>query len=179
MARLLHALLLGLVGAGIVHIVILLLVPSYSQRDAWTALSEQSNYYVTTRLDPPGAEPLIGSLDPLFDAVACRFDLTDGPVHIHGGGEVPYWSLSVHDRAGQNVFSVNDRSSSASALDFVIATPVQMIDLRNELPLAFERSVFIEAGVGEGIAVVRAFVPDGSWEPTVARYLRGIVCEPG
>lgn len=178
MARLVHALLLGLVGAGIIHIVILLLVPSYSQRDAWTALSEQSNYYVATRLDPPDAEPLIGSLDPLFDAIACRFDLADGPVRVHGDGGVPYWSLSVYDRAGQNVFSVNDRSSSTGALDFVVATPVQMIDLRNELPLAFSRSVFIEAAIGEGIAVLRAFVPDRSWEPTVAGYLRGVVCEP-
>ena len=179
MGRLLHALVLGVVGAGIVHIVILLLVPSYSQRDAWAALSERSNYYFVTRLDPPGAEPLIGSIDPLFDAAACRFDLADGPVHVRGDGEVPYWSLSVYDRVGLNVFSVNDRSSSDSALDFVVATPSQMIDLRNDLPVSFDRSVFIEADVEDGIVVVRAFVPDESWEPTVTRYLQGVTCEPG
>ena len=178
MSRLLHALVLGIVGAGIVHIVILLLVPSYSQRDAWTVLSERSNFYVVTRLDPPGAEPLIGSIDPLFEATACRFDLGDGPVHIHGNGKVPYWSLSVYDRIGQNVFSVNDRSSSDGALDFVVATPAQMIELRNDLPMDFERSVFIEADVGEGIALVRAFVPDGSWEPAVTRYLQDVACQP-
>src|SRR5690606_39161297 len=71
MTRLLHALVLGLVGAGIVHIVVLLLVPAHSQRDAWTTLSQQSNYYSHTRLDPPGASPLIASIDPLFSAIAC------------------------------------------------------------------------------------------------------------
>lgn len=178
MTRLLHAVLLGLLGAGIVHIAVLLMVPSYSQRDAWSALSQHSNYYVPTRLDPPGAEPLIGSLDPLFNAVACRFDLEEGVVRVHGDGEAPYWSASIHDRAGQNVFSLNDRSSAGGALDFVVATPVQMIELRNALPPEFARSVFVEADIGEGIVVVRAFTPDESWEPAISLYLRGIACTP-
>lgn len=177
-AGLLHALALGLVGAGIVHIVILLLVPSYSERDTWSILSQHANYYVTTRLDPPAAEPLVGSMDPLFDAVACRFDLDEGTVRVHGRGEVPYWSISVYDRAGQNVFSLNDRSSTDGQLDFVVATPVQMIELRNALPPQYDRSVFIEADIGEGIVVVRAFAPDESWEPAISRYLAGIACTP-
>lgn len=178
-AALLHALLLGLVGAGIVHIAILLMVPSYSQRDAWSILSQQANYYTLARLDPPGAAPLIGSMDPLFNAVACRIDLEEGTVRVHGSGNAPYWSISVYDRAGQNVFSLNDRSSADGQVDFVIATPAQMIDLRNALPAAYDRSVFIEADIGEGMVVVRAFVPDESWEPTISRYLDGIACTPG
>lgn len=177
MSRLIHALVLGLVGAGIVHIVVLLLVPGYSQRDAWSALAERSNFYVVTRLNPPGEAPLIGSLDPLFDAVACRFDLADGPLRVHAEGKVPYWSLSVYDRVGQNVYSVNDRASADGSLDFVVASPSQMVELRNDLPAAFERSVFIEANVGDGIVVLRAFVPDESWQPAVARYLKGAACE--
>lgn len=176
MSRLLHAILVGIFGAGIIHIVVLLLVPSHSQRDTWSALSQQANYYVMTRLDPPAGAPLIASLDPLFDAVACRFDLEDGVVRVHGDGSVPYWSISVYDRSGQNIFSFNDRSSSEGLLDFVLATPVQMIDLRNDLPEEFDRSVFVEAGIGEGIAVIRAFAPDVSWEPTVSAYLEGIAC---
>ena len=176
MSRLLHALAVGLVGAGIVHIVVLLLVPVYSERDAWSALSQQANFYRTVRLDPPGAPPLIGSLDPLIDAVACRFDLRDGVVRVHGEGQVPYWSISVHDRAGLNVYSFNDRSSPRGLFDFVVATPAQMIGLRNALPPELDDSIFIEADTAEGIVVVRAFVPDESWEPTITAWLRGVTC---
>lgn len=176
MARLLHAILLGLLGAGVVHIIVLLLVPTYSQRDAWSVLSERSNYYTMTRVDPPGARPLIASIDPLFNAVACRFDLGEGIVRVNGTGEVPYWSVSVYDRGGQNVFSFNDNSTQDRTLDFVVATSVQMIELRNALPVEFDRSVFIEADIGEGIVVVRAFAPDESWDDTVARYLAGLDC---
>lgn len=176
MTKILHAIVLGLLGAGIVHIVVLLLVPSYSQRDAWSTLSERSNFYAVTRLDPPGAPPLVATMDPLFDAAACRFDLREGVLRVHGEGAVPYWSMSVYDRTGQNLFSLNDNSSSGRVLDFVVATPVQMIALRNELPADFERSVFVEAETAEGIVVVRAFAPDESWEPTVADFVSGIDC---
>jgi uncharacterized membrane protein len=176
MARFLHAIFVGLVGAGIVHIAVLLLIPAYSQRDAWSTLSEQANFYAVTRLDPANSAPLIGSLDPLLSAAACRFDLSDGPVRMHGAGEVPYWSVSVYDRSGQNVFSFNDTSTPERVLDFVVATPAQMIGLRNDLPPTFEDSVFIEADIGEGIAVVRVFTPDESWEPTITSYLRDLGC---
>lgn len=178
MTRLLYAILLGLVGAGIVHIVVLLMVPSHSQRDAWTTLSQHSNYYFPTRLDQPGAPPLIASIDPLFSAIACRFNLDENIVRVHGRANLPYWSISVYDRAGQNIFSFNDRSSSDGQLDFVVATPVQMIELRNAMPPEFDDSVFVEAEIDEGIVVVRAFTPDESWSPAVARELRAIACTP-
>lgn len=176
MTRLLHALALGLLGAGIVHIAVLLLVPSYSERDAWSALSQQANFYRTVRLDPPNAPPMIGSLDPLFDAVACRFDLRDGVLQVHGEGPVPYWSISVHDRAGLNIFAFNDRSAPQGRLDLVVATPAQMIALRNALPPALDKSVFVEAAIDEGIVVVRTFAPDESWEPTISEWLRAVGC---
>lgn len=178
MSRLVYALLLGLVGAGIVHIVVLLLVPSYSQRDAWSTLAAREQLYDLVRLDNPGAAPLIGSLDPLFSAAACRFDLQDGALRVWGEGSVPYWSISIHDRAGQNIFSFNDRSSSDGRLDFVVASPLQMIELRNAMPVEFDRSVFVEAALDEGIVVLRAFAPDESWSPTVTAYLEGITCAP-
>ena len=176
MTRLIHALILGLVGAGIIHVVVLLLVPTYSQRDAWSALSEQANYYRIVRLDPPQAAPLIGSLDPLFSAVACRFDLQDGVMRLHGKGSVSFWSVSIYDRTGLNIFSLNDGTSPGGELDFVVAQPTQMIALRNAMPAELDGAAFIQADIDEGIAVVRAFVPDPSFELGLSTWLRGIGC---
>jgi uncharacterized membrane protein len=176
MVRLFHALALGLLGAGIVHIVVLLLVPAWSERDAWSALSQQANFYRPVRLDPPGAPPLIGSLDPLVDAVACRFDLRDGVVQVRTEGSVPFWSISVHERTGLNIYSLNDGSSPQGRFDFVVGTPVQMIALRNAMPPELENAVFIEADTAEGILVVRAFAPDETWEPSVSAWLASVEC---
>ena len=176
MGKLFHAVIVGVIGAAIVHIAILLMVPAFSVRDAWSSLSQRSNYYTMTRLDQAAGPPLIETIDPLFLASACRFDLNEGIVHLTGEGKVSYWSISVHDRTGQNVFSLNDRSSSSGHPDFVIATSDQMVAIRNALPPEMDRSVFIEADVGEGIVVVRAFAPDESWHPTVSAFLQSMKC---
>ena len=98
MRRLFHAVLLGLIGAGIVHIIVLMLVPEFSERDAWSRLAMASDLYRMTRLDAEaGGAPVVKSVDPLFYAAACRFDLAEGMVRIKAPGHVPFWSVSVYD----------------------------------------------------------------------------------
>lgn len=177
MHRVLYAVLVGLVGAGIVHVVILLLLPSYSQRDAWSRLTEMADLYGVTPIDvPPGERPLLRSADPFFRSVACRFDLADGIAHIGADGEVPFWSASVYDRTGQNVYSFNDRTQTGPSLDFAVMTSAQIIEVRKELPQSLEQSVFVEANIGEGIVVVRAFVPDSTYVKPVEDFLKTVDC---
>jgi uncharacterized membrane protein len=179
MRRLLYAILLGLVGAGIVHIVVLILLPLFSQRDAWSRLAAAADLYVMTSADgSDGGTSTVESPDPFFRASACRFDLEDGPVRLKADGTVPFWSASIYDRGGQNVYNFNDRTSAGSELDFVVVTPAQMIDMRKDLPAELESSIFVEADVDEGIVVVRAFAPDDSWASKIATYVKSIACAP-
>jgi uncharacterized membrane protein len=180
MLRIAYAIALGLFGAGIVHIVILLLVPELSERDAWSRLSAAAGPYRMIRIDPDGGgSALVGSVDPLFHAAACRFDLSDGVVQVSAPGNVPFWSVSVYNRGGQNIYSFNDRTAATGLLDFVILTPTQMIELRKDLPEELQQSIFVEAPLDEGIVVVRTFVPDESWEEVVSRYLGTVSCTLG
>lgn len=177
MLRLFYAVLLGVVGAGIVHIAVLLLLPVVSDRDAWSRLALAGGLYAVTPLYSADAGPgARRSVDPLFQAVACRFDLADGVAHIRGVGRLPFWSVSVYDRGGRSIYSFNDRTSPAGRLDLVVLTPAQMIEVRKELPEAFAESVFVETGIGEGIVAVRGFVPDPSWAPAVTRALGALAC---
>lgn len=179
MARLLYAVLLGLVGAGIVHIAVLFLMPALGERDAWTRLSRTADLYDISPVDgSDGGTPVVEAADPMFGTVACRFDLEDGPVRLTAQGAVPFWSASIYDRSGQNVYNFNDRTAAGGALDFVVVTPAQMIDMRKELPAELASSIFVEADIGEGIVVIRAFRPDESWRATIAAYLKSIACAP-
>lgn len=171
MRRLIHALLLGLLGAGIVHIVVLFLIPDLSERDTWARLETAADLY--------GITPVVAkSVDPLFRVVACRFDLDDGMAQIKAPGNVPFWSVSIYDRNGHNVYSFNDRSAEKGVLDTVVLTPAQMIAVRKDLPADLVGSVFVETEARQGIAVVRAFVPDDSWKPGVERFLAQASCAP-
>ncbi|MGX9115242.1 MAG: DUF1254 domain-containing protein [Mesorhizobium sp.] len=178
MRRLLHAILLGLLGAGIVHIVVLLLVPEFSERDAWSRLAMASDLYKMTRLDAEaGGTPVVKSVDPLFYAAACRFDLSEGMVRVKAPGNVPFWSVSVYDRSGHNIYSFNDHSATGRVLDSIVLTPAQMIEIRKDLPEELQGAIFVEAPIDEGMFVIRSFVPDDSWKPIVSRFLERSSCE--
>ena len=169
--------LVSVVGVGIVHIVVLLLLPQFSEKDAWASLAEAADFYKAVRIDADGGRaPIVKAVDPLFYAAACRFDLTEGAVHLRAPGKVPYWSVSIYNRSGQNIYSFNDRTTDTGSLDFVVLTSAQMIEIRKQMPEEFQKSIFVEAAVGEGIVVVRSFVPDQSWNQAISSFLRSIAC---
>ena len=97
-------------------------------------------------------------------------------MHIRAPGNVPFWSVSIYNRGGQNVYSFNDRATDNGALDFVVLTSAQMIEVRKQVPEDFQRAIFVEAPIGEGIVVVRSFVPDPTWEETTSEFLARIAC---
>jgi uncharacterized membrane protein len=177
MLRLAYPVLIAVVGAVIVHIVVLLLLPRFSDQDAWSRLSEAADFYKAVRIDAEaGGAPIVKSVDPLFYAAACRFDLGEGAVHVRAPGKVPFWSVSIYNRGGQNIYSFNDRATDTGSLDFVVLTSAQMIEIRKQTPEEFRQSIFVEAAVDEGIVVVRSFVPDRSWNQTASSFLRSIAC---
>ena len=179
MARLLFAVVLGLVGAAIVHIAVLFLLPRLSERDAWSRLAAAADLYAVVAADgSDNSQPVVQAPDPQFRAAACRFDLEDGPMRVQAKGSVPYWSTSIYDRSGENVYNFNDRTAADGALDFVVGTSAQMIEMRKDLPADLASSVFVEADIDEGIVVVRSFVPDDSWAKTIAAYLGSLSCTP-
>jgi uncharacterized membrane protein len=178
MSKAFYAILLGLVGAGIVHIVILLMIPAFSERDAWSRLAENGEPYsfVQTVRDDDTVLT-IKSNDPLFESAACRFDLTNGPVRILGTGTVPFWSVSVYDRRGQNLYSFNDRIASGGVLDLLIVNPAQILELRKDPPPEIVTAVIAETEITEGVVVLRSFVPDNSWGRRVRDYMNRAKCE--
>ncbi|MDZ5698364.1 DUF1254 domain-containing protein [Chelativorans sp. M5D2P16] len=180
MLRILHAVLLGLVGAAIVHIVILVLVPRYSTEDVWTRLSAVARPFETVRLERAvlGAD-VPEPANPFIEAAVCPFDLGDGTLHVRGSGAVPFWSMSIYDRNGLNVFSISDRAMAGKDLDLVVLTPEQMLRMRRAVPAAFRDSVFIEVDSAEGLLLFRAFVPDETWRGVAETFLEGIRCAPG
>jgi uncharacterized membrane protein len=97
---------------------------------------------------------------------------------VKAAGHVPFWSVSVYNRAGQNIYSLNDRAQTLGDLDLILVTPAQMIELKKSIPKEFEKSVFVEADVAKGIVAIRSFVPDDTWKNAIADYLSHASCTP-
>lgn len=175
-AKLLRLLLLGLVGAAIVHIAVLLLVPLYSSKNAWSHLQALGDGYHFHHLSEKSG--LVSDQDPLMEQVACRFDLTDGPVHITTKGNLPFWSLSVYAPNGDNLYSLNDNVSDDHQLDLIIADPIGIAALRAEGVQNDGRFIIIEQDVSEAAVVLRSFIPDPSWQQQVKNFFTQARCLP-
>lgn len=177
MHRLSYAFLAGLIGAGLVHIALVFALPSLLPDAAWDRLSQAGGLYETVSLETAaGRSRLLAQADPAVLAIACRFDLRDGMVRVRAQGGVPFWSASIYDRDGANVYSLNDRSTARGDLDFIVLTPERMDAMRASRPADVDRAVHVEAAVDQGIVVVRAVLPDPTFAGAVEAFLASARC---
>lgn len=166
----------GLVLAGIVHIAIVLLIPSYGTRDAWAFLSGRTDLFAFSRLEPEETGSAISEVDPFFTYGVCRFDLEQAALKLQGPLTPTFWSASVFDEDGTVIYSLNNRTAIDNRLDILIVNPLQTLELRESQPIEIDRSVVIEANVQLGFVIVRALQPDASWEPDTGSFLSEIRC---
>ena len=167
----------GLMLAGIIHIVTVLMVPYFATNDAWAEM-RRFGRASTFHILPPaeaGAEPLNG-LDPRLLQAVCRFTLEDGPVRITASMPDDFWSIAIFDRRGRNAYSINDRAADGEELDLAVITPVQMAQLRQNPPEAMDTAIVIELPISEGLALLRVFVPDESMLPRARAALETADC---
>lgn len=73
---------------------------------------------------------------------------------------------------------MNDQTAVHGDLDLVVATPIQLVELRKSPPEALAQSIMIEMKDEEGYAVLRALAPLDSFEDLVRTFLAESRCEP-
>lgn len=178
MRSVLFASILGLVGAAMLHIIIVLVLPQFTGRDAYTrvlGLLEMDSFFPLT--STPGPTGLSND-DPYLRSAVCSFSIADGPARFLARGAVPFWSLAVFDSASNEVFSMNDHTAVNGRLDLVVATPIQLVELRKTPPEALAQSIVVEMKEEDGYAVLRAMAPLDSFEDQVRNFLAESSCEP-
>ncbi|MDP3526390.1 MAG: DUF1254 domain-containing protein [Hoeflea sp.] len=178
MRSVLLAIAIGLVGAAIVHIVVILALPKWTGKDAWTRVEAMGAPH---RFFPLANEPNPTGLfndDPHIRTAVCRFDISAAPVRIVASGDVAMWTLSAYDASANETYSMNDRTSIGTDVDIAFVTPTQMLQLRRVMPAALERAVLVELTRPEGYVALRAIAPLPSHEPAARAFLAGALCAP-
>lgn len=179
MARFFYATIIGLLGAALVHLAIVLMLPRLSSNDLWEQMEAATTPYQPLRLDTM-SPPLTAAAtrDPQLALVACRYDLADGVFMIKASGRVKLWMVAAFDDRGNVVFSGNDRIAASEKLDLAIATDFQIRTIKQDLPESLSNSIVASADRRMGFAVVRVYRPDASWTPIVDDFISHIRCEP-
>ncbi|MFD0915879.1 DUF1254 domain-containing protein [Pseudahrensia aquimaris] len=178
MRRLIYGTTLALVLAGIVHILVVLLIPSYAERDAWAKLASKGEPWEFSVVARPGLDKTseLPLADPSFGVAACRFDLSESPLVVEAAGNLPFWSVALFDRRGRNFYSFNDRTAIGRQLYMIVVNPVQMAQLRKNPPEDTERAVLIESDLQEGFILIRALQDNAARAPAVQKFLNEAQC---
>lgn len=180
MMRLLYATLVGLVGAAVVHLSVIFLLPLVSTDTAWNRVAAQTAehdpYQPGDRRDALGAGPY--GPDPFFATVICRYDLRNGALHVRSPGQAPLWTVGIHDSLGTVIFSANDRLVAGRQLDLAVVDASQLRFVRQNAPPELADAIVAPAARPTGFVVVRVFRPDPTWDSVIERFIDGLTCEP-
>ncbi len=176
MPRIFYALGAGIIGAVLLHVIIILAVPSFTGLDAFSRvldLGETNQFHTLEVKKPEGG--LAVSTPFMYEAV-CAFSVSNGPVLLTAEGTPRFWSAAIYDTASNEVFSMNDRTSIGGVMSVIAGTPAQIAHLRNSGAGGLDRSILIETPDTESYAVVRAFYPTKSLADTASAFVRSATC---
>ena len=181
MIRLVHATIVGLVGAALVHLSVIFLLPLLSASTAWNQIAartaENAPASLQESIDTDPARTGGNGPDPFFETAVCRYDLRDGALRVRASGDAPLWTVGVHDSLGTVVFSANDRIVAGRRLDLAVVDANQLRFVRQNAPAELTDAFIAPAGRPTGFVLVRAFRPDASWSAVIDRFIDGLACE--
>ncbi|MBL0371047.1 DUF1254 domain-containing protein [Rhizobium sp. KVB221] len=173
----LFAIATGLLGAAVLHLIIILALPAFTGLDAYTRLSSYENEDQFLIFSDKRDEMGFSNGDPYLRTAACLISVEQQPVHLLAEGNVPFWSFSVYDSSSNEVFSMNDRSATGGELDAIIASPAQLAAIRKSNPDVISQSVLIEMPRPEGYVVLRTLAPSQSYDKAAQDFLADASCE--
>ena len=126
MIRTLVWLLAGVVLGGVIHLVVILSLPSLAANAAWARVESLDALNKPVVLPAAIAgEPNTLRLDPELAYAVCRLDLRQGPGIVRGSLPLAYWSVAVYGRAGTILYSTTNRDGIGQNLELGIFNKAQ------------------------------------------------------
>ncbi|WP_159947394.1 DUF1254 domain-containing protein [Rhizobium sp. 18065] len=178
MSKLLYAVITGIFGAVLLHIIIILGIPHFTGKDAYTRVVAEGAPFLFHRLEVKPDATGLSSLDPYMRVAVCHFDISRQPLSLVALGSGSFWSISLYDKDSNEVFSMNDRTSVAGDVDVLLATPVQIAQLRKTPIAALAQTILVEHRGTTGYAVLRSMVAQPSFEAEAREFLAEAECLP-
>ena len=167
----------GVVLGGIIHIAVILSLPSLSATAAWdrvAVVGAGPGPTVLPAAKAGEANPL--RLDPELAYAVCKIDLRNGPASVSGTLPQAYWSVAVYSRAGTVVYSTTNRDGIGTALDLGIFNPGQTRLLAEQKLDVAEGLLIVEAQQDELMVVVRLAPPHPAMRARYEKALTGLKC---
>jgi len=175
LSRIVYTSFLGFLGAVIVHVGIVLLLPSHIiKQNHLQRITAHVPAYQFAELEEN--DPIMTGLDPAFLLRVCHFDLNLGTVSLTAQGHVPFWSLSLYMPDGSNIYSLNSTTSPTGELDLVLGDTIGIMDYRQSQDDDTSQTILSGHDIEKGFVVLRVFSPSPDWALATSAFLQSASC---
>lgn len=171
---------LGVVLAGLIHVVAVLTLPMLAPRDAHARLAAlgPANKMIQLPAPTPGRQ-VMPMMAPDVRYAICRYDLSNGPVRLRANIADELWLIAFYTPLGENFYAVIGADMKQPEVDLIIAMKDQTVaEVGVDSPEAFDNVVVVNSPVKEGIALIRAPLAGPSRGAEAERALKQTHCGP-
>jgi uncharacterized membrane protein len=182
MMRFAFWLLTGLIGAGLVHGISVLMIPFVAPANAYARLAPlgADGKFVVVPAGIAGAANALPFEDATFIDAVCRFDLLEGPVRVFVPFEPSYGSITFYTQFGQAFYSLTDRAAGQEGVNIVLLDQEHVdVALPTEGTAAGQREALrIVSPTHSGFMMLRLHVPGPSHRTGLEQLVRNARCAP-
>lgn len=179
MIRALLWLLGGLLLGGIVHLAMVLMLPSVATQDAYSRLAPLAPVNTVAAIPTPVPEKAVMPfMDPAFAFAVCRYDLSDGPLKFSVPVSQAYTSVSFYTRSELPYYAINDRAAGRRVIELDLMTSEQHNDLPDNEEITAADRLIVESPTATGLILLKALAPEPGLLPMAQRALAGAQCRP-
>jgi uncharacterized membrane protein len=172
-------LLSGIVLGGIIHIVVILALPSLAEDTVWTrieTLDAENRILILPPVEAGAPNPL--GLDPTLIYGLCLIDLEQGPVYLSGTLPDAPWSVAMINPAGVVTYSTTNRDGIGQTLEIGIFNAAQTRLLAQQQLDVAEGLLVVEAASDRLAVLVRLAPPHRIMRERFAARLAEATCGP-
>jgi uncharacterized membrane protein len=167
----------GLILGLIVHIATIFALPRLAPADARARLSGLAETNRITTLSGRG-EAVLPLVDPAFETAVCRYDLSQGVLHVRAPVTPHYTSISLYTATGLAFGAINDRAAARGTMDLFVVTARQRRELATGEDETAADNLIMVSPTTEGFVLVRALAAYPSMAPLVREQIAaGALCE--
>lgn len=177
MTRTLLWALAGVVLGGVIHIVVILALPTLASESLWsrvTALGASARTVVLPAIKSEETNPL--RLDPELAYAVCEIDLRKGPGIVRGTLPMAFWSVAVYAPTGAILYSTTNRDGIGTNLELGIFNAAQTRLLAEQKLNVAEGLLIVEADADDILAVVRLAPAHQAMRERYEQELKSLSC---
>ncbi len=171
---------LGLVLAGIIHIVAVLALPALAPKNGFGRLAALGPVNTIIQLPPaaPGQQAM-PMMAPDVRYAFCRFDLAAGPVRLSARTADELLVIALYTPEAENFYSVVGADMKRPEIDLIIAATDQTVEEAGvDSPESSDNVIVVNSPVKEGIALLRLPLAGPSRAGSAEQALKATSCGP-